>query len=513
LDETKIDKPEEILRTLANSDFRQMVRFDSSRNAAARLHFYLYPAWQPLASLVVTDDREWAFWSPYGYYDASFNGHKHFGWQINRGIDQPPDFFRAAEMKEELERPALMKRLLQAGSMEDAFLALRRSAPSNLQDRLAAENRLRPQIEIVHPAGDATVGGNETDVEAIVKLPTGVQAVAPKAFANGVPASKAKLLATAKSGDSVEYRYRWQLPLPADRRIRIQVFAASQHGSADVAHVDVNHEQFDAPSNRKLFLIAAGVNNYADSQIPQLEFAVNNVAAFKQVLGADDQPLYELDSTVLLENSASRPMWGVAADNTVEQLRQTAGPDDLLVIFLSGHGVSDPASDQFYFVTSSSRYVDLLGRQYGDCIALEDFARFGDIPCRKLVILDTCESGSFRATDQQDLKPLVRALESDLFFTITASEGSANAYESKKDQLSFLTASLVNGMRGAADLAANGGNNDKRVGFAELVSYVTNRVPAEIAMIGGKQYPGAAPKELFEFAEIPLTLRDNNLGR
>jgi uncharacterized caspase-like protein len=185
----------------------------------------------------------------------------------------------------------------------------------------------------------------------------------------------------------------------------------------------------------------------------------------------------------------------------------------LLVIFLSGHGISDPRSDQYYFVTPASRHVDLLGRQYGDCIALEDFSSFGEIPCRKLVILDTCESGSFRATNQQDLKPLVRALESDLFFTVTASEGSADAYESKKDQLSFLTASLVAGMRGAADLPENGGNNDQQVGFAELVRYVTNRVPAEIATTGRKQYPGAAPKDLLEFAEIPLTIPRKSADR
>jgi len=513
LDETKIDDPGEMLQSLRSSDYQRMVRFDCSRNAVARPHFYLYPAWQPVASLVVTGDREWAFWSPYGYYDASFNGHKHFGWQINRGIDQPPDFFRAAEMRNELERPALMKNLLNAGSMEDAFLALRRSAPSNMQDRLAAENRLRPHIQILRPDGDGTVSGNETMVEAIISLPNGIRPVLPKVFANGVPADRPRLVGTETKGELILRSYQWRVPLPGDRRIRIQVFAASQHGSADVAHVDVEHREFEPAKNRRLYLIAAGVNHYGDSQIPTLQFAVNNVSAFRQVLGADGNPVYELDSTVLLEKSANRPLWGVAAENVVEQLRATARPDDLLVIFLSGHGVSDPASDQYYFVTSSSRYTDLVGRQYGDCIALEDFAKFADIPCRKLVILDTCESGAFRATGQHDLKPLVRALESGLFFTITASEGSANAYESTKDQLSFLTASLVAGMRGDADLTSNGGNNDGGVGFDEIARFVANRVPAEIAGIGGKQYPGAAPKELLGFAEIPLTIRNGEPGR
>ncbi len=513
LEETSVDDPAAMLAELRADDFRRMLRFETRRDAAVRPHFYLYPAWQPLASLLVTADREWAWWSPYGYYDASFNGHRNFGWQINRGISRAPDFFRASEMKEELERPQLMKRLLTAGSMEDAFIAMRQSVPPNLEDRLTAENRLRPHIQIVRPLSQTSVEGNSTVVEAVVSLPAGIQPVLPKAFANGVPAPPATQTGKTVGGDSIEYHYQWQLPLPADRRLRIQVVATSQEGSADMAQVDVAHEAFAPPRSRKLFLIAAAVNQYGDSQIPQLEFALNNVAAVKQVLAANGQLLYELDSTVLLENSASRPMWSVAADDAVEQLRGSAGPDDLLVIFLSGHGISDPRSDQYYFVTASSRYLDLVGRQYGDCIALEDFSKFAGLPCRKLVILDTCESGSFRATGQQDLKPLVRALESDLFFTITASEGSADAYESRKDQLSFLTASLVAGMRGEADLAAFGGNDDQRVGFAELVSYVTSRVPAEIANIGGQQNPGAAPKDLFDFAEIPLTVRDANSGR
>ena len=84
---------QEILTTLNTSDWRQMLGFEYSRRNEVQPFFYLFPAWQPVASLVVADDREWACWTPYGYYDASFNGHKMFGWQVNRGIDAPPEFF------------------------------------------------------------------------------------------------------------------------------------------------------------------------------------------------------------------------------------------------------------------------------------------------------------------------------------------------------------------------------------------------------------------------------------
>ncbi len=543
-EEQTANDPTKMLKTLDESDWRQMIRFDYSRGGAGQPYFYLYPAWQPIASLVVTADREWAYWSPYGYYDASFNGHKHFGWQINRGVDTAPEFFRAAEMKEELEKPELMHRLLSLGSLEGAFLALRQSVPPNLQDRLAAENRLRPHIKIDSPTRGQTVSGGETIVAATIELPSGVQPVLPKAFANGVPAEPAKLEQTISAGQSVQYHYSWHLPLPSDPRIRVQVIAGSQYGSADAAAVDIEHSVAAENPRRRLFLIAAGVNQYSDSQIPRLEFAVNNVNAFLQAMegkpanasdGAnadqgvrrlfgpcateelgplfasktsrpDDRArLYQSDSTMLLESSANRALWTVATKDAVERLRATARPDDLLVIFLSGHGISDPVSDQYYFVTSNAKYVDLVGRQYGDCIALEDFARFGEIGCRKLVVLDTCQSGAFQRTGQQDVKALVRALESDLFFTITSTEGSTDAYESKKDQLSFFTAGLVSGMQGAADETRNGGNGDGRVDLNELARFVSNQVPAEIASIGQRQYPSAAPKDLLDIADIPIT--------
>ena len=60
---------------------------------------------------------EWAFWTPEGYYDASMNGYRLFGWQINRGVNRLPNFYRADQFYRELERPRVMERLLPAGSL------------------------------------------------------------------------------------------------------------------------------------------------------------------------------------------------------------------------------------------------------------------------------------------------------------------------------------------------------------------------------------------------------------
>ncbi len=503
--------PAEILAELRRPEWRRMLRFETARAGVVQPPFYLHPAWQPLASLLVTADREWAYWSPYGYYDASFNGHKRFGWQFNRGIDRSIDLFRAAELKDSLERPELLRQLLSQGSLSGAFQVLHQSTPLQLQSRLAGENRLRPRIALRAPSPGVEIAEGPLSIAAEIELPRGLILAPPKAFLNGVPAGPATLVGSRDAGDSVAYQYRWQADPPRDRRLRIQVLAASEAGGSDMASCDVS-QPAPSGSNRRppqLYLLAAGVNEYSDGQIPKLDFAVRNVQAFRQALAEPSPPpadndRTDLQSTLLLGGNVSRSLWRVASQATISQLEQRVQPDDLVVIFLSGHGVSDPATGEYFFVTPTARYTDLMGRQYRDCISLDDFAPWARIPCRKLVILDTCESGTFQGSRQQNLKPLVRWLEDDLFFTLTSAEGAADAYESTEAQLSYFTASLIAGLDGAADQPNSNGERDGRVEWSELAQFVMHDVPAAITRIGKQQYPSAAPRELLEFAEIPL---------
>lgn len=502
--ETK-QTPREMLDALKDGDWRQMLGFYPSRRGEVQPNFYLFPAWQPVASLVVADDREWAYWTPYGYYDASFNGHKMFGWQVNRGIDNPPEFFRASEMKNELEKPQLMEKLLVAGNIENAFLALDHQVPANIQNRVASENRLRPRVEIQTPAVNARLAGREARIEALIELPSGVDLVRPKAFANGVPATKLTLESSSDDGTRQRHVYSWTAQLPNEKNIRVQVFAATQYGSADVAQVDVTREVTDSSATRRLFLIGAGINQYDDGQIPQLEFAVNNVTAIKDVIASPDNRLYETEATLLANQSVNRSLWSVATDSFLDRLKREARPDDLLIVFLSGHGFRDPVSEQYFYLTSATRHADLLGRRYADCISLEDFGKFSEIPCRKIVILDTCHSGAVQPLSQSNLKTIVRALENDLIFTLTASEGNEEAFESADQQMSYFSASLLQALRGEADQQVHGGDENGSVDFSEVVRYIKDSVPRQIGRLGQRQYPTAAPAELLGVAEIPLT--------
>ena len=126
--------------------------FEYARDGAAQPAFQLLPAWQPLATLFAAETGEWAFWTPAGYYDASMNGHRLFGWQVNRGLQRLPDFYRADQFYRELERPAVMERLLPAGSLDEALRQASVTPKVPEHEVLLAKIGATPRVEVLAPA-------------------------------------------------------------------------------------------------------------------------------------------------------------------------------------------------------------------------------------------------------------------------------------------------------------------------------------------------------------------------
>ncbi|MBA2113621.1 hypothetical protein HOV93_07710 [Planctomycetes bacterium FF15] len=511
-DEKTIDAAEAIVQTLAATTGDTMLRFQIARNGAKQKPFYLHPAWQPLASLVTTSDREWAYWTPYGYYDASFNGHKIFGWQINRGIDQAPDFFLAAELKEQLEKPRVMQRLLDAGSLSSAMQVAKATVPFNLHNRLEALASLRPQITIDSPTSDQALTDSQVLVEATIHIPAGSELISSKVFANGVPALEQldEQVSVNQANHGHQHKLRWRVALPPDRRIRLDVIAATTDGISATESLTIAQPKWERSAPPRLFVIAAGISEYADQQIPQLDFAAENAKAFTNTLKQHAAQM-EVETIVLTDANVTQPLWNVAADTLWQQLQSTARPQDVVLFFLSGHGIRDVESERYFFLTSDSRFTDVAGRRYERCISSDAFqAYFAGLPCRKIAILDTCHSGAIEPLRQDDLKVMLRNLEEDVILTITASEGDEEAFEERDKRLGRFTARLVEGLSGSADQREYAGNGDGQVSLNEVAQYVQATVPRDAAAVGQSQHPTIFPRDLFPLVDVPLTDSETN---
>lgn len=489
----------ELREALASTPWDRVVEFELRTGRQAARRFQILPAWQQVASLVMDTDDEWAFWAPSGYYDASFEGHRLFGWQINRGLGQLPDFFLAAQFQGALERPAIMSRLMHAGSIEAAFRAAQLEVPADAASSIANTYRLSPSVKIVSTTG---FGGGDDPSEHIlraqIRVPAGQTLLRAKAFANAVVSQPGKLVGRKLDGSDELLLYEWQLAIPQDPQLLIEVIAATSNDSIATDQIVLENNKGRSQVVPRMFLLAVGVDDYHDAQIPRLHTPVLHTKELTDLLRVQAKGLYRLEAVSLLNDRATRPAWTCLAELTAEQLQEEATPDDLLLVYLSGHGLQDFNGEQYYFVTADANYAEMMSGRYSDCLSFEDLSQFFDISCRKLVILDTCHAGAIQPLRHREMKAAVRLLQQDLLLTLSASAGTEEAVEGR------FSSRLLEAIRGSAD--GIGGNRDGVVRLNELIAYVKQQVRDDSLSDAITQTPSAGPLELLPYATPAISI-------
>jgi WD40 repeat protein len=487
-----VKRADEMAVALREVPWDKILTFKFSRGRAAAQEFQLFPAWQQLATLFAADNGEWAFWSPTGYYDASFEGHKLFGWQINRGLQMLPDFFLAAQFRRQLERPGVMSQLLRRGSLDGAFRAARIDPPARAEDAIVNSYRLKPEVQILSPQAGATIRGS-TPLTARVSVDVGERIAPPKAFANGVVAVNRRLVSEKVADGKLQSTYAWDVYAPSDRQLLLQVAAVTQNEVTADASVVVANDPPPTKTKPRMYLLSVGVDGYRDTQIPRLSTAVQSADDLLALLQSQAPSLYRINAASLLEDRATKPSWRVLTDDYAAELARDVSPDDLLVVFLSGHGVKADDDAGYQFITADARYADVVAGRYGDCLSMSDLSLFADVPCRKLVILNTCHSGAIQPLQHRELKSAVRALQDDMLLTLAASGGEEEAVEGR------FAKRLLEALGGAAD-----GDHDGVVSLNETIAYVERTVAADSSKDAARQTPSAGPKELLPYADVPL---------
>jgi WD40 repeat protein len=497
-------RPAEMLAKLGDFPWDlNLLRFTYVRGDKPQPGFQIFPAWNQLSSLLVAPNREWAYWAPEGYYDASFQGNKLFGWQFNpESLDRLPEFVLAAQLRERLEKPKVMQQLLRSGDLESAIKTSQNFLPTEQEYAVTGPYLTKPRITILPPEDGWNIVNGQTELEAEIFVRHGLELAPPKAFANGVVARRAELVRETETSDGTNYLYRWQLNLPSDRQLLVQVIATTDARIPDVKEVVLSQKVLPTKTRRpRLYMVTCGVNQYR-RPIQNLDFATNNATQFTQAIQYHSSSKYLTRGISLLDQNVTPGMYRYVAEAFAGKLEQEAGPDDLLVIFLSGHGYRDDKTGKYFYVTAQSNLVDLQTGHYEDCLSFEDFAIFANVPCRKLIILDTCHSGALQELDEGPLKAGMRALQDDVFLTLTASEGNQEAVESSKKQLGRFTARLLEALQGKADADADG-----VVKLSEAYQYVYTNVVADSKADarGYTQHPTLGPSEITRYIDLPLT--------
>ncbi len=207
------------------------------------------------------------------------------------------------------------------------------------------------------------------------------------------------------------------------------------------------------PERRQVFAISVGVADYGGNA-NDLDYTDTDAAKIYEKLA--ELGVLRQESILLTNQEATLDEFRAAFQRVAAQ----AGPDDMFLLFFSGHGVQHEDADDAAELDGRDEYL-----VFGDGEELSDddlAAMFATVNAgTTMVVLDACFSGGF----ERDLitRPNMMGLfssEEDLT-SLVASEFSAGGY---------LSRFFADGLAGQAD-----DNGDRNVTAGELVSYLRYR--------------------------------------
>jgi len=222
-----------------------------------------------------------------------------------------------------------------------------------------------------------------------------------------------------------------------------------------------------AASKGELYAVIIGLKKFQDPQIPALTISDKDASDFYAFLKDRQKYFSNAHITLLLNEQATRA-------NVSKALRQglrSAGKDDFVIIYLSGHGAADPSlPNEYYFVTYDSQMDNL----FATALMMNDQNLFKGIDTdRVLLMADACHSGGFSPGIQKSI-----AKETDKFFSlfktitgrisILSSKPDESSYEEPRYRNSIFTHYLLKGLRGEA----NKGSKDGVVTAKQIYNYV-----------------------------------------
>jgi hypothetical protein len=186
----------------------------------------------------------------------------------------------------------------------------------------------------------------------------------------------------------------------------------------------------------------------------------------------------------------------------METLAKKMKPTDILVVYLSGHGVNFGGADgDFYYLTKEAAGADaayLADPAIRNTTAISSAELTGLLnkitAKKKMLILDACASGkaaetmlaAARDVPASQVRALDRMQDRTGFYILSGSASDAVSYESSMYGQGLLTYSLLKAMRGAA-LRIDGG--EEYIDIQKLLQYAVDEVPKLAAGIGGIQRP------------------------
>lgn len=341
-----------------------------------------------------------------------------------------------------------------------------------------------PLIAIALPKNNKRVASASEILSGIVADDKGVAGI--EIYLNGRRLDVSRGIAVEIGQNQREQDFNIKVPLQIGRNeIRVTAFDIENLSSSKIIAV------YREKQRGEIWAAVIGINHYQNPQIPALKYARNDAKAFANYLrtnmGLEQQHLFEMyDSQATYRKL--RSLLGTKIS------RQADSPEDTVFIYFAGHGApeKDPMNRdgdgiEKYILTYDTDPNDL----YGTALPMDEIAKiFNRIQAERVVfIADSCYSGEsggrtiLAAGRRANLSEgfLERLAQGKGRIILTSSRANETSQESDKLGHGYFTYSLLEGLRGEADVSSDG-----LIDVDEIYLYLNRRVPE---MTNGAQHP------------------------
>lgn len=454
------------------------------------LRWYRVADGSEMLALFAARDGRWIAWTPEGYFDNSPGAENLVGYHINRGHSGSPEFVVSGQIHRGFYRPDLVTLKIKG---EDIGRDVQKTGDA----RSLVAGRVPPGLRFLGwctkgecaepgsspPAGDApqviTVRDPRVTLRVGVEDRGGGAGRVVLKRNTAVIQTRSTSSANQEGGRVEEHSVALE---PGENLITITAYDPSQSIESGAPIRFVIRYVEAPPEAPVLHVLSIGIDRYRSGDVTELVNAAGDARAIAELLPRIRQGLFrEAQMTVLLNEQAT--LAGIR--HAFERVAAAAQPEDVVLLFLAGHGVI--SDGRYSFLPYDLPALDARGLREG-ALGQETLGDLlASLPTsRAAVLIDTCHAGAVAAPDavlrQSRDRAWVGALGYNTGrFVLAGTTTQQEALDGIAGHGVF-TAVVLDGLNGLADRRPKG-NEDGRVDVVELTRYAEVRVPEEAAKI------------------------------
>ncbi|QTA81816.1 WD40-repeat-containing [Desulfonema limicola] len=452
----------------------------------------------PTVSIFPTHN-DWIAWTPEGFFTCAHKKTELMGYIINQGVNRTSKYVSIDQLYDRFYRPDLIHTSING----DPKNFWQEEEASQEAPRVISQG-LPPKVSILSPKSGTNTTKNEVEIKAaIYEQGGGVGKIVWKInqVTLGVEPSKSRGIKLKKKNENSETISKLLVLEPGKNNIEITAFSKENTIASAPAAITLIYSipRLQAPAKQaiqieppqkdnrpRLHLLTVGINQYRDRAL-QLKYAVPDAKSIAGSLPGFGKKIYK-DIIITQLHDENATISGI--DAAFKKLALKIEPQDVFIFYVAGHGIT--IDGRYHFLPQEFRYRDnqTVKKEAVTQANLQEWLAV--IPAKKsLVLLDTCESGSFVQSlatmrgiaEKTAINKLIRATGRA---TIVAATDAQPALEGYKNHGVF-TYVFLEGLKMADK---NFGNKDNIVSIMEMAQYLDNQVPI-------------LTKEVFSFEQFP----------